>query len=68
MDGYQVARRLRERSEDGHPLLVALTGYGQEEDRNRSLEAGFNHHLTKPLDPDELQRLLASRSLQARNS
>jgi signal transduction histidine kinase len=58
LDGYQVARRLRERSAE-HPVLVALTGYGKEEDRRRSREAGFNHHLTKPVDPDALQRLLA---------
>jgi CheY-like chemotaxis protein len=41
-------------------MLVALTGWGQEEDRRRSREAGFNHHLTKPVDPLELTNLLAS--------
>jgi CheY-like chemotaxis protein len=41
-------------------LVVAVTGYGQDEDRRRSGEAGFDHHLTKPLDPDTLHALLAS--------
>jgi CheY-like chemotaxis protein len=40
-------------------MLVALTGWGQEEDRRRSREAGFNHHLTKPVDPPVLTKLLA---------
>jgi CheY-like chemotaxis protein len=59
MDGYEVARRLR--GEASGPLLVALTGYGQDEDRRRSREAGFHHHLVKPVDPEELERLLAQR-------
>jgi signal transduction histidine kinase/DNA-binding response OmpR family regulator len=57
MDGYEVARRLR--GEASGPLLVALTGYGQDDDRRRSREAGFHHHLVKPVDPEELERLLA---------
>jgi CheY-like chemotaxis protein len=60
MDGYEVARQLREREGMGKALLVALTGYGQDEDRRRSLEAGFDAHLTKPADPSVLQRLLAA--------
>jgi PAS domain S-box-containing protein len=59
MDGYEVARRLRERADMRDVLLVALTGYGQEEDRRRAEEAGFDAHLTKPADPTALQRLLA---------
>jgi two-component system CheB/CheR fusion protein len=59
MDGYQVARALRERL-DSRPVLVALTGYGQDEDRRRSREAGFDHHLTKPVDPEALKGLLAA--------
>lgn len=60
MDGYAVAEELRR-----HPLtttthLIALTGYGQEEDRRRSRAAGFDLHLTKPVDPEELNRVLAS--------
>ena len=48
MDGYEVARRLRERPEFEETLLVALTGWGQEADRERSRAAGFDHHLVKP--------------------
>jgi CheY-like chemotaxis protein len=60
MDGYELARRLGGDREAGGPLLVALTGFGQEEDRRRSHEAGFALHLTKPVDLNELQRLLAA--------
>ena len=60
MDGYEVARRLRQVAGMEGVLLVALTGYGREEDRQRAFEAGFDHHLTKPADPDELRRLLAA--------
>jgi PAS domain S-box-containing protein len=54
MNGYEVAGRLRQRLCAGDCLLVAVTGYGQDEDQQRSLEAGFDHHLTKPVDPDTL--------------
>jgi PAS domain S-box-containing protein len=60
MDGYEVARRLREDPRLKPVLLVAMTGWGQEEDRRRSFLAGFDHHLVKPAEPDVLQRLLAS--------
>ena len=59
MDGLEVARRLRQDLGLKQALLVALTGYGQEEDRRRSQEAGFNAHLVKPVDVDALERLLA---------
>jgi signal transduction histidine kinase/DNA-binding response OmpR family regulator len=59
MDGYAVARELRADPTFNGLFLVALTGYGQEEDRRRSHEAGFDAHLTKPMDFAELQRLLA---------
>jgi two-component system CheB/CheR fusion protein len=59
LDGYQVATRLRGRRRTAKSLLVALTGYGQEEDRNRALQAGFDHHLTKPVDPQAIYDLLA---------
>ncbi|HEY7215786.1 MAG TPA: ATP-binding protein, partial [Thermoanaerobaculia bacterium] len=59
MDGYGVARALRENEETRSAYLIALTGYGQEEDRRRALEAGFDTHLTKPADLDMLRRLLA---------
>jgi PAS domain S-box-containing protein len=60
MSGYQVAEQLRSRPESRALVLVALTGYGQEEDRRRAREAGFNYHLTKPPDPGILEALLAS--------
>jgi PAS domain S-box-containing protein len=59
MDGFEAARRLRAGlGEDAR--LMALTGYSQEEDRRRSSEAGCDHHLVKPINPDELRRLLES--------
>jgi len=57
LDGYQVAEQVRARGRDDI-FLIALTGYGQQEDRRRALNAGFNAHLVKPLDPKELARLL----------
>jgi CheY-like chemotaxis protein len=59
MDGFEVARRLRLQSRWQDLVLVALTGWGQEEDRQRTQAAGFDHHLVKPTDLDTLQRLLA---------
>jgi signal transduction histidine kinase len=59
MDGYEVARRLRRQPALKDLLLVALTGYGQDEDRRRSHEAGFNLHLVKPLDLDVLPGIFA---------
>jgi PAS domain S-box-containing protein len=58
MDGYEVARRLRAREGGRCGLLVALTGYGQEEDRRRATEAGFDAHLVKPADLGVLHELL----------
>jgi CheY-like chemotaxis protein len=58
IDGYEVARRLRRRSELDGLLVVAVTGYGQEGDRQRAREAGFDHHLVKPVDLEILRRLL----------
>jgi CheY-like chemotaxis protein len=63
MDGYEVARRLRALPETGRVLLVAMTGWDQEEDRHRSWEAGFDYHLTKPAPPEEIQRLLRRRAV-----
>ena len=59
MDGYQLARRLRERWPD--LFLVAITGWGQEEDRRQALAAGFDAHLTKPADPTAIAALMAAR-------
>ncbi|MCA9652832.1 MAG: response regulator [Myxococcales bacterium] len=58
IDGYEVARRLRASSRGPRRMLVALTGYGQPEDRERALEAGFDHHLVKPVGVDDLLRVL----------
>ncbi|HEX5030109.1 MAG TPA: ATP-binding protein [Candidatus Eisenbacteria bacterium] len=59
LDGYEVAERLR--SEHGAELkLIALTGYGREDDRQRSRDAGFDRHLVKPLEPPRLREMLAS--------
>ncbi len=60
MDGYEVARRVRANPEWNDIVLVALTGWGQEEDRRRSAEAGFDRHLVKPVDPEVLRGLLSS--------
>jgi len=60
LDGLEVARRLRAMNLSPRPLLVALTGYGQNDDVRRSQEAGFDHHLVKPADPQTLIALLAS--------
>lgn len=59
MDGYEVARRLRSEAGLRDAVLLALTGFGQAEDRRRSEEAGFDHHLVKPVEPDRLKQLLA---------
>ena len=60
MDGYEIAERLRELPESAHTVLVAITGYGQDEDRRRSREAGIDHHLVKPVSPETLHKLLDS--------
>jgi signal transduction histidine kinase/DNA-binding response OmpR family regulator len=60
MDGYAVARAFRSDPRLSGAFMIALTGYGQEEDQRRSREAGFDVHLTKPVDFTELQRLLAT--------
>lgn len=62
LNGYEVARRLRQTAGFESALLVALTGYGQEDDRNQSLEAGFDRHLVKPIGFRELQEALVVRT------
>ena len=59
MDGFEVARRLRFVPGVCHARLIALTGYGQADDRQATARAGFDAHLVKPVDYDELARLLA---------
>ncbi|MGO9600915.1 MAG: PAS domain S-box protein [Isosphaeraceae bacterium] len=60
MSGYDVARTIRQQADLGDPLLVAVTGYAEDEARRRSREAGFHHHLVKPVNPDTILRLLQS--------
>lgn len=60
LDGFEVARRMRQLPEGQNVLLVAITGWGQEEDRRRTADAGFDYHLVKPVDPAMLQNLLAT--------
>ncbi|MFL6621685.1 MAG: PAS domain-containing protein [Sulfurifustis sp.] len=62
MNGYETARHLRGRPWGKELLLVALTGWGQESDKRRARDAGFDHHVTKPIDPTLLTRLLAERA------
>ena len=59
LDGYQVARRMWENAETAGSLIVAVSGYGQDEDRVKAREAGFDHHLTKPVAFGDLQAILA---------
>jgi two-component system CheB/CheR fusion protein len=58
MDGWQVAKQLREQSNGKRPFLIAVTGYGQQTDHERSHEAGIDLHLVKPVDPEMLYELL----------
>jgi len=57
LNGYQVAERIRHEAWGERMKLIAVTGWGQAEDKRRALGAGFNHHLTKPVDPTELEDL-----------
>ncbi|MGH8177822.1 MAG: PAS domain S-box protein [Steroidobacter sp.] len=64
LNGYDACRRLRARSESAGMLIIALTGWGQEEDKRRSEEAGFDHHLVKPADVRILDKLLEQAEVQ----
>jgi DNA-binding response OmpR family regulator len=59
LNGYEACRRIREQPWGNSVVLIAVTGWGQEDDRRRSHEAGFDHHMVKPVDPQELMKLLA---------
>jgi PAS domain S-box-containing protein len=67
MNGYEVARRLRQLPQTKDVWLIAMTGYGQDSDRKLSQEAGFDHHLVKPAEPQKLQDLLESLAKQPRS-
>jgi CheY-like chemotaxis protein len=60
LDGYEVCRRVREQPWGKNIVVIALTGWGQDDDRRRSEEAGFNGHLVKPVDYDKLLELLST--------
>lgn len=59
MNGYEVAEKIRERKADDAITLIALTGWSQDSDRQRAQSAGFDHHLTKPADPEAIERIIA---------
>ena len=59
MDGYGVARALKGNPQTAHIVLAALTGYGSDQDRKQAFDAGFDHHFTKPIKPDDLDALLS---------
>ena len=59
VNGYDVARKIRQSDPQRRIVLVAVTGWGQDEDRRRSQHAGFDHHLVKPVDPASLDRIFA---------
>jgi len=60
LNGYEACRRLRQQPRGDEILLIALTGWGQQSDRRRTREAGFDAHMVKPVDLNELMKLLAS--------
>jgi CheY-like chemotaxis protein len=62
LNGYEACRRIREQPWGKGMVLIALTGWGQEDDIRRSHQAGFDHHMVKPVDPNALIRLLAGLS------
>src|SRR6185436_13182997 len=72
MSGHEVARRMRREAWGKRAILVALTGWGQETDKQAALAAGFDDHLTKPVDPDDveaaLSKLLGDADTRSRNS
>jgi PAS domain S-box-containing protein len=67
MDGYELARHVRREPWGKDILLIALTGWGQERDRQKAYEAGFDVHLTKPVDIDIIERLILSRGVEVRD-
>jgi CheY-like chemotaxis protein len=64
LTGYELAALIRAEPWGKHALLIALTGWGHHEHRRRAVQAGFDHHLTKPAEPAELERLIATASFR----
>ena len=62
LNGYDTARQIRQQPWGQHVVLVALTGWGQDEDRRKSQDAGFDSHMVKPIQLQDLEKLLASSS------
>jgi CheY-like chemotaxis protein len=60
LNGYDACRRIRSQPDNKHVVIAALTGWGQDKDKSSSEQAGFNHHLVKPVDPIALQKLLSA--------
>ena len=65
LNGYEVARRIRLEPTLEHVVLIALTGYGQEADRQTALQAGFDHHLVKPARLEQLQKILSTVAIRS---
>jgi CheY-like chemotaxis protein len=61
MDGYEAARRIRRKAGSKDVLMIALTGWGQHDARQRTIDAGFDHHLIKPVDFDDIKQLASGR-------
>jgi CheY-like chemotaxis protein len=59
LSGYETARRIRLEAWGRHTVLIAVTGWGQDDDKRKAQAVGFDHHLTKPVDPDDIERLLS---------
>jgi CheY-like chemotaxis protein len=66
MDGYEAARRIRSQPGSQEVLMIAVTGWGQSDARQRTMEAGFDHHLIKPVNFDEIRRLASDRLSRGR--
>ena len=64
MDGFEVCRRIRAQPWGRQMLIIAITGWGQDIDRRRSAEAGFDHHLVKPVDVRAITKILTDAPLQ----
>jgi CheY-like chemotaxis protein len=60
MTGYEVARRIRQQAWGRSALLVAVTGWGQDDDKERAKAAGFDHHFTKPVNPEAVEQVLVA--------
>ena len=59
LNGYEACRQMKAQAWDKKMILIAVTGWGQDDDRRKSQEAGFDHHMVKPVDPQALMKLLA---------